>query len=95
MAMVMEAESDLHEELREAEQEILALKQELEDQCKQHAEMIKDKDIESSHDNISHVINEFLDLIERPVGKLSFVIPQTDSVNRAILHLYDAVERQI
>lgn len=46
-------------------------------------------------DHIKDAVDAFCDVIERPVGKLTFIVPQTDEVNRAIRGLHDAIGRNI
>lgn len=40
-------------------------------------------------------INDFLNVVERPVGKLTFSLPPTDEANRMVLGLYDAINRSL
>ncbi len=40
-------------------------------------------------------IEKFLDEIHRPVGTQTFTVPQTPAVNRAILALFDAIDRRL
>lgn len=50
---------------------------------------------EGSGGDIADAVNEFIDEIQRPVGSLKFIVPQSDSVNRALLGLHDAVGRKL
>jgi hypothetical protein len=40
-------------------------------------------------------INAFLDEVNRPVGSMTFDVPKSDAVNRAIVGLYDAIGRNL
>ncbi len=53
------------------------------------------KEDRENADAIHFAIDDFLDLLDRPVGKLEFTIPTGDRVNRAILALFDAVGRNV
>ena len=40
-------------------------------------------------------INDFLDLVSRPVGELRFEVQSSKNVDRALLSLYDAIGRRL
>lgn len=44
---------------------------------------------------VEEAINDFLDVVDRPVGKLTFTLPPTDEANRMVLGLYDAINRSL
>jgi hypothetical protein len=48
---------------------------------------------EVDDERVDDAVNSFLDEVQRPVGKLTFTVPQSPSVDRAILALHDAVKR--
>lgn len=53
------------------------------------------KNEEDEKDRVQDAIHAFCDAIERSVGKLTFVVPQSGEVDRAILGLHDAIGRRL
>lgn len=50
---------------------------------------------ESEDSREREAIDAFCNVVERPVGKLTFTVPQTNEANRAILGLHDAIGRSL
>ncbi|MEI9804072.1 MAG: hypothetical protein WDN48_05910 [Pseudolabrys sp.] len=50
---------------------------------------------EGKSGDIADAVDQFLDEVERPVGTLDFTIPKTKAVSRAVLRLYDSVNRNL
>lgn len=46
-------------------------------------------------ESLKHAINAFFDEVERPVGKVTFTVPNTPAAQRAISDLFAAVDRNI
>lgn len=81
-----------NEELAEAEEEIKDLRRRLSDANEKIDAF--ESDLEANDERVDpDVIHRFLDLLNRPVGKLSFTVPTGAQTDRAIIALYDAVGR--
>lgn len=46
-------------------------------------------------ESIKEAVNDVLDLVERPVGTFKPRLPQTPETERALVRLFDAVERNL
>lgn len=58
-------------------------------------EQLEEAEREAEDERSTEAIHAFCDAVERPVGKLSFVVPKTAEVDRAILRLHDAIGRRL
>lgn len=58
-------------------------------------EELDDGDTKTLADGSEDAINKFLDCIDRPVGTRDFTIPKTGESTRALIGLYDAINRKL
>lgn len=54
-----------------------------------------DEDARTDADSSEDAINKFLDCVDRPVGTRDFTIPKTGESTRALIGLYDAINRKL
>lgn len=50
---------------------------------------------EGTSGEVAEAVHTFLDEVDRPVGTLTFIVPDVPAVNRAIRGLYDATNRNL
>lgn len=58
----------------------------------EHAEELEEENEDSRE---REAIDAFCDVVERPVGKLTFAVPATAEASRAIVGLHDAIGRRL
>lgn len=59
------------------------------------SERVEELEGENEDSREREAIDAFCDVVERTVGKLTFIVPQSAEVDRAILGLHDAIGRSL
>lgn len=82
-------------EINESETKISELEDDKDDLEKEIGELETELQGQAEKTDHSVAIHAFLDEIHRPVGTQTFTVPQTPAVDRAILALFDAIDRRL
>ena len=102
-----EREAKLEAEIENLKSEIETLKAEAEDlaaECNGLREEVSDieRDLVRTESALkkyegitdaADAVDAFCDIVQRPVGKFVYTVPQTAEANRAILALFDSINR--
>lgn len=77
---------DLREENESLQAQLTSANDDIDELTEENAKYINSPDVVEA-------VDYFLGLVERPVGKLSYSVPQSYQTDRAILALFDALNR--
>jgi Tfp pilus assembly protein FimV len=94
MAVAEITKADVEAELRKEIADLEAERDSLSGQIDDLEEQLKEAQAEVDADTAT-AVNAFLDEVQRPVGKLTFVVPVGSATDRAILGLYDLIGRSV
>lgn len=84
---------NLEREVKELRAENKSLEEQLEEANSENGKLTAHNKEFSGAPEMMDAIDAFCDVVDRPTGKLVYTVPQSLEANRAILGLFDAINR--
>lgn len=92
-AFLADKGGDAKELLAQARAQIASLEAEIGERVQENEEL--EEKIEEHDTDVAEAVHRFLDVVERPCGTRTFIIPESGERDRALIGLHDAIGRRL